>query len=327
MENAFVRKANMASLSFDPPTGGAALLWLLVGGCVLAAAAIVAFVLARPGRGRGIAVAAAGGLALLAGFGVVGWLLRDHLTERRLAEAMDLFRADCRAAGETRLRDPQGGAVDGVLWMNWREDLVFDAFAVRARLDDPWGHECGLEDCIARLLRVSYGAASDPDEARRHAVGFAWVETVDPRAPQRYRYTAGIDVVHWRSGDEIEAARRSSGEEPGPAVYGFALQREEIEAFSARYGLRWRDMSTPEDRAHWIAGGALEVVDLQSGEVIARRIGYMIDTLQGRHPDGIAPWLYAMRTACPAFASAEIVDRPRQRHGTAARDFALEVLH
>ena len=275
---------------------------------------------------RKLIIAAVGSVALAAALALVAaWpFVRERVREHDLEAALALYAQRCTTAGETIVR--RIGGVDGILWMKWRGDLSVDAFTDRGRLDDPYGHDCGLDDCIASLLRASYGAASDPEAARRHAKGFDWVETVDPSAPTRYRYEAGVDVVHWRNAGEIAEARRSSGAEPGPAVYGFAVKREEIDAFSARYGLRWNDISTPEDRAHWIAGSTLEIVDLESGEVIARRTGYMIDLLQGRHPDGIAPWLHALRTACPAFPPDEIVARPRERHGTAARDFALRVL-
>jgi hypothetical protein len=251
-------------------------------------------------------------------------LARDFLAQRDLDAALALYTQRCASAGETIYR--RVGAVDGLLWMKWRDDLSADAFTARSRLDDPYGHDCGLDDCVASLLRASYGDASDLEAASAHATGFRWVETVDPRAPTRWRYVAGIDVVHWRDAGEIAEARRSSGAEPGPAVYGYAVKREEIDTFGARYGLRWNDISTAEDRAHWIAGGSLEIVDLETGEILARRVGYMIDRLQGRHPEGTAPWLRALREACPPFAADEIAKRPRERHGTVARDFALRVL-
>ena len=277
-------------------------------------------------RAARFAIAASGARAALVAVVVIAaWpLVAEHLARRDLEAALALYAQRCATAGEAIFRRVRG--VDGILWMKWRGDLSADAFSGRTRLDDPLGHDCGLDDCIARLLRASYGAASDPEAARRHPTGFRWVETVDPRAASRYRYVAGVDVVHWRDGGEIAEARRRTGAEPGPAVYGYAVKREEIDAFSARYGLRWLDLSTAEDRARWIAGSALEVVDLETGDVLARRVAYMIDTEQGRAGDGTAPWLRALGHACPAFAPAEVVTRPRERHGDAARDFALRVL-
>ena len=56
-----------------------------------------------------------------------------------------------------------------------------------------------------------------------------------------------------------------------------------------------------EDRERWIAGGSLKVIDLQTKEVLAERIGYMVDRGQGSQEGFRSPWALAQRTACPAF--------------------------
>ena len=166
------------------------------------------------------------------------------------------------------------------------------------------------ELCISRLLRVTFGATSNPEAAARHAKGFAWIEALDPRDLELYCYSAGIGVARWRDAREIEQLLHASGEEPGPAVYDFILQRDAIEGYSARYGIRWGDSSTPEDRTLGIAAGVLAVLDLKSGELIGRRTGY---TLASRAGGGA-------RATCPSLVSAA-------PPGTAHRDFLLALLH
>ena len=90
-----------------------------------------------------------------------------------------------------------------------------------------------------------------------------------------------------------------------------------------RYGLTYEDISTHEDRDYWIAGSLLKVIDLQTGELMAERIGYMMDSGQGSTTGGRVPWLLAADNACPAFAP---------RHGATAQTrqaqrFVEEVLH
>jgi hypothetical protein len=68
-----------------------------------------------------------------------------------------------------------------------------------------------------------------------------------------------------------------------------------------RYGVTYDDISTHEDREYWIAGSSLKVVDLKTNEVIAERIGYMVDWSQGATAGGNSPWLTATDAACPAF--------------------------
>jgi hypothetical protein len=61
------------------------------------------------------------------------------------------------------------------------------------------------------------------------------------------------------------------------------------------------DISTREEREYWIAGSSLKVIDLQTNEVIAERIGYMVDWAQGSQAGGRSPWLFAADNACPDF--------------------------
>lgn len=68
-----------------------------------------------------------------------------------------------------------------------------------------------------------------------------------------------------------------------------------------RYGVTYDDISTHEEREYWIAGSSLRVIDLQTNEVIAERIGYMVDWAQGSQAGARSPWLFAADNACPDF--------------------------
>ena len=68
-----------------------------------------------------------------------------------------------------------------------------------------------------------------------------------------------------------------------------------------RHGVTYDDISTREERDYWIAGSSLKVIDLKTNEVMAERIGYMMDRGQGNTSGGRAPWLLAADHACPAF--------------------------
>lgn len=50
-----------------------------------------------------------------------------------------------------------------------------------------------------------------------------------------------------------------------------------------------------------VEGSSLRVLDLQTNEVIAERIGYMMDWAQGSQAGGRSPWLFAADYACPSF--------------------------
>lgn len=178
--------------------------------------------------------------------------------------------------------------------MKWREATSnADNFAAQFKLNDPYGSDCGAEDCIQNLLRATAGVELDPQRKLPHHKGYAWVESADPRDGQLIRYTLRIF--------------RPNDRDP-KWIYDYVtveLVKQPIEAYSARYGITWDDISTREDRDYWIAGGSIKVIDLRTNEVIAERIGYMMDRGQGSEAGFRSPWLLAAHTACPSFDRSE----------------------
>jgi hypothetical protein len=233
----------------------------------------------------------------------------DERSAAAASEAHRRFDALCRGAGDERTSAVvRFDGDDGLAWLTPPLRLAGAALSDRYREDDAYDRGCAFEDCIARLLRVSFGASSNPAEAAHHAVGFAYVEVLDPRDLELYRYRAGIGVARWRDAREIEQLLRATGEEPGPAVYDFVLQRDAIDGYSARYGIRWMETTTPHDRSLGIAGSALDVVDLETGALIGRRTGYILASRTGE-----------ARVTCPSPGSATAP-------GSADRDFLLTLL-
>jgi hypothetical protein len=224
---------------------------------------------------------------------------RDE-SQARLDTSMALFRERCKSAGEKITRTVD--RVEGVVWMKWRptEANLSDQF----RLNDPYGHDCFGDACIKRLLRLTEGAGLNPDDAKQHTKGYRFVETIDPSDGQRYRYIGVIKSIATRTAEEMAQYKSNSrGRDPGPDVYGFALKRELIANFTARYGITWDDLSTREDREHWIAGSSLKAVDLQTNEVIAERVGYLLDRALGVRAEYRSVWAQAHEMACPPITS------------------------
>jgi hypothetical protein len=92
------------------------------------------------------------------------------------------------------------------------------------------------------------------------------------------------------------------------------------------------DISTLEDRQYWIAGSSLKVIDLETNEVLAERVGYMVDIKQGDRAGGRVPWLFAADHACPAFGREFKGFIEARGHGSASmqarqtQDFVEKVL-
>ena len=137
--------------------------------------------------------------------------------------------------------------------------------------------------------------------------GYRFVEAIDPKDGKLYRFTAHIERPGLTDTRYVKD------------YVNFVVDREPITQRTARYGVTYDDISTKEDRDYWIAGSSLRVVDLETNEVIAERIGYKMDYGQG--PDGAARqgWTYASRNACPAF--------PSGFQSGQTRDFIEQSLH
>ena len=221
----------------------------------------------------------------------------------RLADAIAQFEMRCKSAGEKIARTVDN--VEGVVWMKWRDKPAYNADTDQFRRDDPYGRDCEGKFCIAQLLRVTSGAALNPEEGKLHSTGYRFVETVDPRDGQPYRYVGVIKLPAAWTPEKIEEHRKQTGAEVPAFSYRFHAEPHPIKAVTARYGVTWDDVSTPEDRKYWIAGGSTKIVDLTNNEVIAERIGYMMDRGLGSQAGFRSPWGFAPETACPPFPRSE----------------------
>jgi hypothetical protein len=196
---------------------------------------------------------------------------QQNEAKARLDKATAQFEMRCKSAGEKINRSVEN--VDGIVWMKWRDTKTNDSD--QYGLDDPYGKDCRAKGCIEKLLRATQGLKLDPQKKRSIYFGYRYVESTDPSDGQWYRYTLRVA-------------------DPYPK-----LEQVRINTPTARYGITWDDISTKDDRQQWIAGGSLKVVDLQSNEVIAERIGYMMDRGHGNTAGFRSPWLFAREDTCP----------------------------
>ena len=158
-----------------------------------------------------------------------------YAAQSRITESMAHYELRCKQAGERVSRTAQG--VDGLVWLKWR-DRSFN-HGDQFKLDDPFGWECGEEECIKELLRIGQGLRLKTDAARRHERGYLFVETTDPRDGKRYRYTGQMKPGPSWTPDGIEEYRRKTGRDLDPNSYTFTLEREPIDAYTMQYGVTW----------------------------------------------------------------------------------------
>jgi hypothetical protein len=190
-------------------------------------------------------------------------------------------------------------------------------------MDDPYGSDSGGEAYLegffleSHLLANRYASAEMTEYIRAHYSGYRYVEAVDAKDGKRYRYTGRIDQPSLRD------------KRYGEWVREFVLDKVPASGATPRYGVTYDDISTREEREVWIAGSSLRVIDLKTNEVIAERIGYMMDRGQGNDSGGRGPWLMAASNACPRFGSEKplIQGLPgfSQQHGQ-TRTFVVKAL-
>jgi len=255
--------------------------WLIVIAAVLAAALIP-----KTKKGKAIAVAGVLGVLLLfPGRQIAESVQRENAAQTRRAEAERRFQEHCKKAGEFIYKTVDN--VEGILVMKERSSKI--NFGDQFTMDDPYGFDVSGDGYIAHFLL-------DKDEKGSLVYsgvkrGYRYAEVIDSVDGKRYRYTGRIDQP-WLHDKRY-----------GEWVREFALDKTLATGPSLRYGVTYDDISTREDREYWIAGSSLRVIDLQTNEVIAERIGYMMDPGQGATGQGGShpAWDRARRFACPAF--------------------------
>lgn len=225
----------------------------------------------------------------------------------RLQTAEAMFAERCKKAGEFIHRTAEN--VEGVFLMKIRGT---SNHGDQYRMDDPYGHDSTGESYMKSffmepmLLANQHKGPDVIESIRRDYLGYRYVEAIDPTDGKRYRYTGAMKVVGRKNPNtpnhQVELARNPNFDLNN---YAFTLDRAPAPGSTPRYGVTYDDISTREERDYWIAGSLLKVIDLQTNEVMAERIGYMIDRGQGNTSGGRSPWLLAADNACPSFRPNE----------------------
>jgi len=234
----------------------------------------------------------------------------------RQTKAMAMWQERCKTAGEKIYKTVEN--VEGIYLMKLRPPSR--NFGDQFKLDDPYT----ARDVSIEILLLNRDQNGSLDMNATFSKGYTYVEAQDPNDGQRYRYTGGIQAVRKK---DITAPNVQLNLKNNPNydlnVYEFVLEKSAVKAPAPRYGVTYDDISTHEEREYWIAGSSLKVVDLQTSEVIAERIGYMVDWAQGSQAGGRSPWLLATSNACPAFPTAA---GGHSFTGYQVRDFVEKVL-
>jgi hypothetical protein len=171
----------------------------------------------------------------------------------RSAKARELFDQRCKTAGEKIHRTVDN--VEGVYLLKLRPALF--NFNDQFKLDDPYGRDFYGEGYIQSFLRGFFPKPENPTPLTPPRLGYLYAEAEDPIDGRRYRYTGRFEEPWQTNKSYLKGYIRfvmDNAPAPGPAP---------------RYGVTYDDISTREEREHWIAGSSLKVIDTHTGEVIA----------------------------------------------------------
>lgn len=202
----------------------------------------------------------------------------------RYEKAKALFDEKCKTAGEKIYRTVED--VEGIFVMKPRTESL--NYSQQFKLDDPYGYSGTGEGYLKLFVRGRPTVPARTGELINPAnvVSYKFAEIADETGQSFYRYTTPMGK------DESERISRNGGGT-------IPLEKVPVKARAARYGITWEDISTPEDREHWIAGSSLKIVDVNTNELMAERIGYMFDRALGDTSGGRSPWSAARDNACP----------------------------
>ena len=146
--------------------------------------------------------------------------------------------------------------VEGVFQMRARNPDLEGQMQDQYGMIDPWGAAQG------DFMNI-------PVPLSTRGRGYLFVEQQpgfgQPEGPP-YRRTY-LKPTGRKNGDKYPGADYKDDPELNP-------QEIRVQKLRSRYGYLMEDLTTPEMRSKWIAGGRIKVIDLQTKEVLADRTGY-----------------------------------------------------
>jgi len=206
-------------------------------------------------------------VVLLIALPVVGLLISNDIMEKRQAEARSAYVREAyahfkqRCAGAHITYHRQVPPQDGVFIMKPGTTATSAQLQDQFWMGDPYDLPNTPENEASGLLYRQKSLPKESWDARNSRGGFDFVEAPHPDQPGKYRrFTLKPTGKKDHKGFVIH--------EPGSDI---------VDTRQSRYGYTWDDISTLEDRKYWVAGGRLRVVDLDTGEVVAERVGYVIE--------------------------------------------------
>jgi len=243
----------------------------------------------------------------------------------KIKEAKAYYEDKCEKVAGIRIHKTVPD-VEGLLLLKIRPERRSRELADPMWPGAAFGREFSGDSYIRSFLGYEYSSSADgspitpthrgyinTDKRPGGLPGYRWVEVIDEKDGQRYRYSGSVKAAGKKNPDAYRAEL-----ERDPAfdmnIYRWSLDKTASPSkTSPRYAVTFEDHVIPEERALWVASSTIKVLEVQTNEVLGEMTRYAISYIHAPHHS--MPWLN--HHICPA---------PSVSSGTATRQFVDQIL-
>jgi len=244
---------------------------------------------------------------------LAAWLLSAHAYDpnnraeylAKIKEAEAYYKEKCEKVAGIKIYKtvPE---VEGVLLMKVRPNRTDRELADPNWPGAAFGREFYGESYIETFLGNEHRATKNgvvssvrgyinADKRPGSFPGYRWVEVIDPKDGQRYRYSGSVKP----SGKKNPQAYKVELEKDpnyDMNIYRWSLDKlPSPSKTQPRYAVTFEDHVIPEERALWVASSTIKVLDLQTNEVLGEMTRYAMSYIHA--PRNSMPWL--RHSICP----------------------------
>ncbi|WP_269633616.1 hypothetical protein [Pelomonas sp. BJYL3] len=213
---------------------------------------------------------------------------REAAYKEKYAKAKALFEERCKTAGvvvKRTVKDVEGIELAKIRQpIPWGGKEYFDPMYPEAAM----AREHRGDDYIKQFLMSEF--VNPADSGRRGALGPPAAEELFKHFPAKRGYSF-VEYVDSTNGQRFRCTPDWSRQHPN-WVDG-QHHCKPVDRTATRYALDYEDLVEPADRALWVAGTRLKVVDKQTGNVLAELTRYVWDPGFGASTTGRWPWQHA----------------------------------
>ncbi len=226
----------------------------------------------------------------------------------KIKEAEAYYKEKCEKVAGIRIYKSVPD-VEGLLLMKIRQNHTDSELADPMWPGAAFGREAKGNSYIISFLGYEHSPAADgkpvwpqrrgyinTDKRPGGLPGYRWVEVIDAKDGQRYRYSGSVKPSGKKN---PQAYKAELDKDPNydMNIYRWSLDKVPSPSKTPpRYGVTFEDHVITEERALWVASSTVKVLDLKTNEVLGEMTRYAMSYIHA--PRTSMPWLNY--SVCPA---------------------------